>query len=124
MRRTIVTLMITFSVCCYIFGQTVVNNEQTISEIQEIINLIKTNPIWLRESQTCPSSLVPKIEKEVTFLDDGCERSPKKCFENCKKGDGNSCYALALLIQVKTDIANTATNPLFTRACKLGIISG
>lgn len=124
MKKTIYIIMLIFSVFSYFFAQSIITDEQATGEIKEIIKIIKANPNWLREKPICHSLLVPKVEKEVTFMAEGCENKPNKCFKSCKSGDGNSCYALALLIQIKTDISNEATNPLFSRACKLGIVSG
>jgi hypothetical protein len=93
-------------------------------EMLEVIDLISQKPFWLQTFDSCPSEVVQDKETKVDYLEDGCEKSPKGCFEKCKNGDGNSCYALALLIQVKTDYRNESANPLFFRACKLGIMSG
>lgn len=120
---------IILALLCIFFSTEFTNNvySQTDAgnlEIFEVIELIVQKPFWLISSETCPSEVVQKKETKVAFLADGCEKTSKSCFENCKNGDGTSCYALALLIQKKTEINNEAANPLFFRACKLGIMSG
>jgi hypothetical protein len=94
------------------------------AELREVVNTIKAQPDWLEPSRICPIEVIPDTEKEVNYLDEGCENSPKLCFERCRKDDGNACYALALSIQKKLNTETPETVPLFLRSCKLGIISG
>lgn len=98
--------------------------EKIKSETEQVIEIIKTQPEWLKTEAICPTEILPRNNVEVSYLDEGCENNPKKCLEDCKNEDGNACYSLALLIQRRIDVEQEEANPLFFRACKFGIISG
>lgn len=98
--------------------------EQTISKTEQVIETLKTQPEWLNENIVCPTEIIPKNEKEILYLDEGCENNPKRCLEDCKNEDGNACYSLAILIQDRINIQQIETLQLFYRSCKFGIISG
>jgi TPR repeat protein len=98
--------------------------EEMKSEASEVVSIIQNKPEWLKIENTCPSEIIPKVEKEIKYLDEGCENQPKNCLEDCEKEDGNACYALALFVQKQKGFEVSEANPLFFRACKLGIISG
>ena len=98
--------------------------EQTISETEQAIEVLKTQPDWLDKVFICPTGIIPKNEKKIKYLNEGCENNPKRCLEGCKNEDGNACYSLALLIQDKINIEQKETLQLFYRSCRLGIVSG
>ena len=84
--------------------------EKIISETEEVIEIVRTQPDWLRENDLCPKDLLPNEEKEVFYLDEGCENKPKKCWENCKNEDANACYSLARLIKEEINMEQGSTS--------------
>jgi hypothetical protein len=91
---------------------------------QKVIENLKNQPAWLYPADECPADLIPSIEKETEYLSEGCVNDPLKCLNKCEKNDANACYSLALLLQDYQGIEQQYSEPLFLRACKLGIVSG
>lgn len=110
------------NVGCSVFVKPL-TDEEINTQTNEIIQTIKSKPDWLNSRSNCPVDVIPEFEKEIFYLSEGCAKNPQKCFDKCKNNDGNACYSLALLIQDK-EITQTESEPLFMKACELGIISG
>ncbi len=98
--------------------------EKVKSETEQVVEIIRNQPEWLKEEIVCPTEIFPKNETEFVYHEDNCKSSPKECLENCENENGGDCYSLAILIQRQIDSKQNEANPLFYRACKFGIISG
>lgn len=97
--------------------------EKVKSETEQVVEIIRNQPEWLKMEAVCPTEIFPENEKEAFYSDGDCENDPKACLENCKNEKGIDCYALAILIQRQVNIGQEEANPLFYRGCKFGIIS-
>jgi hypothetical protein len=97
---------------------------QIKEKTQKVIEIIQNKPGWLFPADECPAQIMPEFEREIEYLNEGCENKPDSCLEKCRREDGNACYALALLLQEQHGVEEKTSEPLFWRACKLGIISG
>ena len=91
---------------------------------QLVYETLKSKPDWLFSGDACPADIIPQDEKDIEYLNEGCADEPKACLENCESGDGNACYALGLQLQDQQGVYQEASEMLFLRACKFGIISG
>ena len=122
MKYIVITISLVFT-SCSVQSQKL-EPQQMQSEASQVVSIIQNKPDWLESPDVCPSEIVPKFEKEIKYLDEGCENNPKQCLENCRNEDGNACYSLALFLQKQKGLVVEQANPLFFRACKFGIISG
>ena len=129
MKPFILTLVILFAACTQFNSPTLSKDEEQkrIAEAQteNVINAIKQKPEWLfSNNDVCPADIIGQKEVAINYLSVGCADNPDKCLENCRKDDGNACYALALLIQDKYGVEQNDSETLFLRSCKLGVTSG
>jgi len=72
----------------------------------------------------CPGDVMPGTENVVHHLAEDCDRNPADCLKHCVAENGSACYGLALWLQPQEEIEKKYPEALFSRACKLGIISG
>lgn len=102
------------------------NAEKKSAEILEsVYKTLLEDPVWLAEAtDVCPVDLMPQTEVAPQYLSEGCADDASVCFEKCRNDDANACYALALLIEDKKGYAQRPITSLYSRSCKLGIISG
>lgn len=99
-------------------------DEQVDLELNKVSQQITSKPEWLPFDEQFSSEIVPASSKDLKYSDKGCRNNPNRCFEQCKKEDGNACYALSLLFEERKSLEQRDSTPLFLRACKLGIMSG
>jgi hypothetical protein len=74
-------------------------------------------------ADACPANVFPPVEREVRYLSERCAPKLQVCTRLCDQGDGNACYAAALRLQ-ELGAADADSEPLFLRACRLGVASG
>lgn len=106
------------------FTQATPPPEEVKITTQKVVENLKSQPAWLFPADECPADLMPDVEKEIEYFSEACANDPLKCLNKCEKNDANACYSLALLLQDYQGIEQQYSEPLFLRACKLGIISG
>ncbi len=99
-------------------------DEQVDLELSKVSQQISSKPDWLSLDEQFSSEIVPASSKELNYSVADCRNNPNRCFEECKKEDGNSCYALALLFENRNASKQNGSMPIFLRACKFGIMSG
>lgn len=116
--------MLLFGLGNEIVCQTSVNPNSADVNLKKVIDELNNKPKWLVLEESCPLSLIPNQQKKISYLSDECEKNPSRCLEDCKKEDGNACYSLALLVQIKTSIDNKSAESLFLLSCKYGVASG
>jgi len=122
MKVLFLILLICLSGCSLIKPK--LTPEQVKTQTNDVINTLKNEPEWLFPADACPAEIMPAFEKEIKYLNEGCENNPSSCLESCKKDDGNACYSLALVVQKQSEKAEKESEALFLRSCKLGIVSG
>jgi TPR repeat protein len=122
MKAFFLILIVLLSGCAA--WQTKLTPEQLKEKTQKVIENIENKPGWLFPADACPAEIMPAVEKKIEYLSAGCAGNPEKCLEKCRAEDANACYALALFLQEKNGAEDKNTEPLFLRACKLGIVSG
>lgn len=98
------------------------DNAETLFE--KVFEGLKEEPKWLFEGFVCPFDVFPVAETKLNYSKSRCAENAEACLNECRNKDGNSCYALALVIQDKKGIDQQYSEALFLRACKLGIASG
>lgn len=98
--------------------------EQLKVETLKVVDILKHKPGWLFPAEACPAEVMAERGAKPEYGADGCAGNPTRCLDKCKTDDPTACYALALLIQQYTDIGHEASEALFLRSCKLGIVSG
>jgi hypothetical protein len=82
-----------------------------------------TKPAWLPGLDECPADLMPARKARSNFYEGRCESTLQQCVDNCRSGNGDDCYASAVVVQkVKRD--SPISESLFLKACALGISSG
>lgn len=94
------------------------------SIFEKVYKSLVEKPKWLSTDDVCPFDLIPSFETDVKYLSEGCSENAEICLNKCKNNDGNACYSLALLIQIKKGLMQNESEFLFSRSCKLGVISG
>lgn len=99
-------------------------DEEVDLELSKVSEQINSKLDWLSFDEQFTSKIVPASSEALKYSDKGCRNNPNRCFEQCKKEDGNACYALALLFEDRKSLEQNDSKPLFLKACKLGIISG
>jgi len=75
------------------------------------------------EREGCPADVVPERAQELKPFSKYCEKGLSWCAEQCFGSDATACYSLALVLQGDKSTEELA-EPLFYRACALGVISG
>lgn len=91
-------------------------------KIRQLVELQDVKP---RRSDllTCPADLIRKGRRSRLGPKD-CERDPQNCLAECDKASGDSCQALARLVQDHTSIDSEFADVLYRKACGLGITLG
>jgi TPR repeat protein len=84
---------------------------------------LQAQPRWLFPAGDCPADVASAREVPVNYGAEGCAQDARTCLAGCQQGDGNACYALALLIEAQRAI-EPAQEALYLRACRLGVVSG
>ncbi|MCC8963976.1 sel1 repeat family protein [Bradyrhizobium sp. Pear76] len=79
-------------------------------------------PDWLPNLDQCPADLMPSRAGPSDFSVERCTASTDQCLDRCRVGDGNDCYAAALVLQRAG--GSRVSEALFLKACALGIVSG
>ncbi|UCZ86073.1 sel1 repeat family protein [Pseudomonas sp. L5B5] len=84
---------------------------------------VLAQPQWQSLARQCPATLVPR--REAPTEPDRCSEPEQMegCLQSCKRGDGNDCYWLGINVQ-KAKGPAMGYEPLFQRACTLGVVSG
>jgi hypothetical protein len=103
---------------------TACETESTVEDVQQIALRVNANGEWQRDAKRCPAELIP-TKQDLSYLSlDHC-RSPRlqQCLKSCEAGRAGSCYWLAYALQSKK-VSDTASEALYQRACRLGIVSG
>jgi TPR repeat protein len=79
---------------------------------------------WMGDAELCPADVMPAAMRENALAEQSCaDDALPACFKRCRKGDVDSCYWLAhVLEQSKAD--DPAAQALYQRACTLGEPSG
>lgn len=84
----------------------------------------KNNSSPIAKPATCPADVAPKQFRPSDFSLDNCRAERlSECTDACEKGVAIACYEAALELQTIPKRAGEA-EPLFLRACALGIASG
>jgi TPR repeat protein len=91
--------------------------------IEETLAALKRQPAWLFPAGECPSDVASPQEMPVKYTGERCAPDARACLDECHRGDGNACYALALFVQ-QLHSDEVGEEALFLRACRLGIVSG
>lgn len=79
---------------------------------------------WLAESQHCPASLMTGRQSLAYLAGRDClPGRMTSCLSRCASNDGGACYWLAESVQ-EAHGDERASEALFQRACRLGIVSG
>jgi TPR repeat protein len=84
---------------------------------EKVYQSLTAKPPWLFEEWVCPLEVFPATEAKLNYSIVNCAENSATCLNNCKNKDGNSCYALALLIQNKKGLDQDNSEALFLRAC-------
>lgn len=92
---------------------------------EAVSNKVLAQSQWQAQAQQCPATLIPKRAQENLDRGDNCSEAEhmESCLQHCKAGDGNDCYWLAINVQ-KAKGPAMGYEPLFQRACSLGVMSG
>lgn len=96
---------------------------QTKLRVMEIVQAQRSDKDWMK-IDSCPVDTMPEKSGQSKLVAKDCAKNPAKCLERCDAGDGDSCYALALLIQEHDSIDNDVAHILFKNSCRFGITSG
>ncbi len=123
MKKFILIFCLFGTLGCQILSPTLPSPEKVKTETINVVEMLKTDPQWLKMEASCPTDIFPSDEIEYVYNEDNCKNSPVKCLENCKNESGGDCYSLAILIQRQVDIKQIQADSLFFRSCKLGLIS-
>ena len=122
-----------FIIMCFLVvgGQVFAQSKRKVTKkidsnsiFEKVYNSLVEKPKWLSTEDVCPFDRIPNFETEVKYLSEGCSENAEMCLNKCKNNDGNACYSLALLIQVKKGLMQNQSEFLFLRSCKLGVTSG
>lgn len=123
--------LVCFIIFFFIGGQVLAQKENENKKVDnpesrfdKFYTTLLAEPKWLFDGVACPMEIFPVQETKLNYRIESCGENPATCLNNCKNNDGNSCYALALLIQQKKGLDQDNSEALFLRACKLGMISG
>jgi hypothetical protein len=129
-KLILITLIVFVSGCSLPFSPPKSIEKQLLSpeQIQDQFNLVKSNiqkkPEWLFPIEICPLDIMPDYETDSNYSVETCDINPLACYENCKNGNGNACYGLAVALQNNLGIEQVEAEALHLKACKLGITSG
>jgi hypothetical protein len=94
------------------------------SESEEILRQIRARPpAWLFPADACPADVMPETEWQADYGPRFCRTHLGSCLEQCREDDASACYALARAIE-DVDINDSTADPVYLRACRLGIASG
>ncbi|MCD9187471.1 MAG: hypothetical protein LUM44_13630 [Pyrinomonadaceae bacterium] len=104
--------------------QKTVKPQDSESIFEEVYRVLQAKPKWLSTKEDCPWEIMSKTESDVGYLHEGCQKNARVCLDKCKNNDGNACYSLALLVQIKKGLDQYEAEFLFSRACSLGVSSG
>lgn len=77
------------------------------------------------ETRKCPVDIMARRESRGHLQGNDCQTAAQLpgCFSRCSEGDGAACYWLAYAMQ-QAGTPPVGHEPLYQRACKLGIMSG
>ena len=93
-------------------------------EAARIAKDVLSNGSWLAEADRCPSKLMLQRESRDHLAGNDCTPGRLSgCLSKCSTGGGGSCYWLAYALQ-QSQADRRASEALFQRACKLGVMSG
>lgn len=111
--------------CSHLVSQTSTLTDdpaQVKSRVMKVVETQRQKKEWMKTG-SCPADIIPEEGRRPKLSTD-CSRDPAKCLERCDSNDGDSCYALANLIQDHDTIENDVADVLYGHACRLGVISG
>jgi len=92
-------------------------SEETLKQLRA------TPPAWLFPADACPADVMPGTEQRIDYGARFCRTHLRSCIEQCREEDASACYGLARMIE-DVDINDPTADPVFLRACRLGIASG
>ncbi len=94
------------------------------AEAAAVAPQVLANASWREESARCPADLMPATRDPSTNASNNCQSGKlQQCLNRCTAGAGTDCYWLANAIQQREQ-PDAAIEPLYQRACKLGVVSG
>jgi hypothetical protein len=95
-------------------------SKESLRKVFEAMDQITDMPVG---KDACISTIVPEKPVPSGYSPGKCSDDPAKCLEECRKGTGGSCYALALLIEKSGEITVDYPDRLHLKACELSIVS-
>ncbi|MEP7148546.1 MAG: hypothetical protein ABI857_06650 [Acidobacteriota bacterium] len=96
---------------------------QVKDRVIKVVEAQRKKKEWMKVDG-CPADSIPTNGRRPTLMASACEHDPAACLTKCDAKDGDSCYALARLIQDNDVIENDVADILYRHACRLGIASG
>lgn len=72
--------------------------------------------------ETCLADELGTLREGWDMLDE-CETDSEACRAQCRDGDGDACFHLAITVQASR-LADPRAHELFLRSCKLGLATG
>jgi len=94
------------------------------AEAQEVARTVAGNTQWATEAQLCPTKVMPRKEATDHLAANLCKPGNLQgCLARCAAGTPGACYWLANALQ-EQDAPPASFEPLYQRACKLGVMSG
>jgi hypothetical protein len=95
----------------------------SLTAIDATVAALQQHPPWLFPAGECPADVAAPRERGIAYLADRCAPDAQACLGDCQRGDGNACYALALLLE-GLNVGQPEQAALFLRGCRFGIVSG
>ena len=99
------------------------NAQQSAEEANDISRDVLNRESWLADSQKCPTELIAQNENRDYLMGNDCKPGKlASCLSRCSASDGGACYWLGYELQ--THGLPRASELLYQRSCKLGVVSG
>lgn len=93
-------------------------------EVQEVARAVVGNTEWAADAQLCPTKIMARTEAKDHLAANHCKLGNlRSCLARCSAGTPSACYWLAYALQ-QQNASSESYEPLYQRACKLGIMSG
>jgi TPR repeat protein len=99
------------------------DSAQIKSRVMKVVQAQREKKDWMK-ADVCPVDKMPDEGRRPRIAAKDCAENPAKCLERCDANDGDSCYALAQLIQEHDTIENDVADVLYRHSCRLGVVSG
>lgn len=96
-------------------------SRESLRKVFEAMDQITDMPA---AKDACISTVVPEKPVPSSYSPGKCSDDPTKCLEECRAGDGGSCYALASLIEKTDETAVDYPDRLYLKACELRFVRG